>query len=171
MSLENDAVVTRLDRLCRLDRNTGAEVVAHLVVMEERGLHFDLGYSSVYTYATERLKMSEDVALKRIRAARVAKDFPEVIDMLASGELTLSTVLLIARAPSKELLELAKGKSQREVSKLVSNDWPRGQLLKVEVSKDGTGERKASRLRARWGAVQFRRGRWSSVWGESISRD
>jgi hypothetical protein len=96
MSLEADALVTKLDRLAETDRDVNAVLVAHLAALEARGLHLDLGYSSLFTYATERLKMAEEVAYKRIRAARIARRFPEVLDMLATGGLNLSTLVLLA---------------------------------------------------------------------------
>jgi hypothetical protein len=46
----------------------------------------------------------------------------------------MSTVLLVARHP--ELLEEARGLSKREVEELVSKNWPRGQLKKLELRVD-----------------------------------
>lgn len=122
-SLSNQALLDRLDVLATEDRRVGAEIVAHLAEVEARGLHLDLGYSSLFRYAHERLGFSRDVAFKRIRAARCVRSRPEVIEHLESGALSLSGLVAVA-SQLDELLDEAVGKTTREIEELVAARCP-----------------------------------------------
>ncbi len=60
--------------------------------------------------------MSEDAAYRRIRAARAARDFPAIFDMIADGRLHLSGISMLAPylapANADELLAAAAGRSK-----------------------------------------------------------
>ena len=60
--------------------------------MERRKLHLTFGYSSLFDYLTKCIGYSNGSAQRRIDAARLADDTPEVIDKLESGELNLAQV-------------------------------------------------------------------------------
>ena len=101
------------------ERDVTARVVAHLAEIDARRLYVPAGYSSLYVYCREALGYSEDAAYNRNVAARVARRFPEVVDMLADGRLTLTAVKLLAPVlddgnRARALAEAA-GKSKREV--------------------------------------------------------
>src|SRR5689334_11376640 len=78
---------------CR-DRATLAELLEHLVELDQRRLYAPAGYRSMFAFCTEKLHWSEDVAFKRIRAARTARRFPAILNALASGQVHLSAVVL-----------------------------------------------------------------------------
>lgn len=121
--LSNQELMAQLESLVEVERNVGAQIVAHLCEVEARRLHLDLGYSSLYKYCVERLGLSEDVAYKRIKAARTARQHPEVLSHLASGDLSLSNLVLIAPhldTCGRDLVEAACRKSKREVLRLVA---------------------------------------------------
>jgi len=123
VELSNEELMARLESLVQVEKSVGAQIVAHLCEVEARRLHLDLGYSSLYTYCVERLRLSEDVAYKRIKAARTARQYPEVLSHLASGALSLSNLVTIAPhldAWGRELVQAACGKSKREVLRLVA---------------------------------------------------
>ena len=73
-------------------------------------------------YCTDVLHFSEHAAYLRIEAARTARRFPEVLELLAEGSLTLTTVGLLKPHLTAdnhgELLEAARHKSKREVEKM-----------------------------------------------------
>ena len=54
------------------------------------------GYPSMHAYCVHELRMSEDVASKRIHAARAARNFPAIFAAVADGRLHLSGVCLLA---------------------------------------------------------------------------
>jgi hypothetical protein len=128
VSLSDQEIVDRLDRLAERDRSLGAEIVAHLIVVETRRIHLDWGYPSLFAYCTERLGFSEDVAYKRIQAARAAVRCPRILELLEDGELTLSSVKVLAphldEPEADELVESARGKSRREVERLCAARCP-----------------------------------------------
>jgi hypothetical protein len=126
--LSDAALVEAVKRLARRERDVTVELVAHLAEVEERGLHHAAGYSSMFTFCTEALLLSEHAAYGRIAAARASRKFPVILDMLADGSLNVTTVGLIARHLTRdnhrEVLAQAKGRTKRQVEELVARLHP-----------------------------------------------
>ena len=80
----------------RCDRQVTAEIVAHLAEVDARRLYLEQACSSLFSYATQRLGMSEPAAYKRITVARLAGRLPVVLDRLATGRLHLSGLTALA---------------------------------------------------------------------------
>src|SRR5688572_31457861 len=93
--LSDEALEARLKALAGRERVATAELVAHLAELEARTLHLAAGVSSPYRYCTEILRLSEHAAYNRIAAARTARAFPLVLDLLADGSVTLTTITLL----------------------------------------------------------------------------
>src|SRR5439155_14473377 len=76
----------------------------------------------------EVLRLSEHAAYGRIEAARAARKFPVILEMLSDGSLNLTTVGLVGRHLTRdnyrEVLAAAKGRSRREVEELVARIHP-----------------------------------------------
>ena len=83
-NLSDEDLLARLDELVRQEKQLGANIVAHLVEVERRGLHLEYGYSSIFKYCVEKLGLSEDLAYKRMQAVRAVEQCPEILDHLAS---------------------------------------------------------------------------------------
>ncbi len=94
--LSDAAVCSGLAAAVTLDCTTTATLLVHIGEADERRLYLPLGYSSMYQYCVREFHMSEDVASKRIRVARAARQFPEIYDRIADGRLNLSAALLLA---------------------------------------------------------------------------
>jgi hypothetical protein len=62
-----------------------AKLVAYLAEIEERRLHLQAGFSSMFDYCVRKLQMSEGEAFRRIVAARLGRRLPLVYSLLASG--------------------------------------------------------------------------------------
>ena len=93
----SDALLLReLSVLVTNDRATTARMLAHLAEVDVRRLYAPAGYSSLFAYCVEELRMSEDAASKRIQAARAARRFPILFTAVAEGRLHLSAVCLLA---------------------------------------------------------------------------
>ena len=71
-------------------------LIAALAEMDARRLYLGEGCSSLFTYCTQVLHFSGHAAYGRIEAARAARRFPEILDRLADGSLTLTAVSLLA---------------------------------------------------------------------------
>lgn len=114
------------------DRATTASLLAHLAEVEQRRLYAPSGCASMHEYCVKRLRMSEDAAYRRIRAARAAHKFPTIFDLLADGALNLTSVLLLAPqlrpANALELLSAASGKDKAGVEALLAKHFPQPDL-------------------------------------------
>jgi hypothetical protein len=100
-----------------------AALLAHLAEVEARGIHRQRLCTSIYTYCVYELRMSEDDAYRRVAAARIARRFPRLFDMIAAGELHLTGALLLGphltEQDQEELLARAKFRTKREILELV----------------------------------------------------
>ena len=128
--LSDQELLSRLEALASQERKTSAELVAHLAALEARpALCAAQGFSSLFAYCTGALRLSEDAACARIEAARACRRFPAALDLLASGELTLTSLRMIRRHLTPEnhqaVLARASGRSRREIEALVAELAPR----------------------------------------------
>lgn len=68
-------------------------------------------------------------AYKRIRAARAARRFPVIFDMLADGRMHLTGVVLLAPCltehTAEELLVAATRKTTKQIERLLAEHFPR----------------------------------------------
>lgn len=134
------------------DRATTAEMLALIAEVDRRRLYAGAGFESMYAYCVRHLHMSEDVAYKRIRTARVSRRFPAVLEAVSDGRLNLSTVVRLApylkRIPTKagnELLSTAEGVTRAELEVLLAERFPQADLPTVvqELSPCVTSEQLA----------------------------
>ena len=106
-----------------------AELLAHLAEVDARGIYRERACSSLYTYCVYELRLSEDEAQRRVRAARTARSFPVVFGMLADGAIHLTGLLLLAPYLTAEnhgeLLARARFRTKREIEHLVAELAPR----------------------------------------------
>ena len=110
------------------EREATARLIALLAQVDKRRLYLGEGCSSLFTYCTQVLHLSEHAAYGRIEAARAARRFPVVLDILSEGSLTLTAVTLLAPHLNEEnhadVLEGARHKSKRDVEHIVARLRP-----------------------------------------------
>jgi hypothetical protein len=127
-SLSDAALLTQVTRLAGRERETTAELIAFLAELDSRRLYLGAGCSSLFTYCTQILHLSEHAAYGRIEAARAARRFPVIVDAVAEGALTLTAVCLLVPVLTEgnhlELLAAARFKSKRDVEQLVARARP-----------------------------------------------
>ena len=123
-SLSDGELLARLDALAAQERESTADVVEHLLELDRRELAIDRAYPSIFVYCVKKLGYSEAAAFSRIRAARAAANFPDVLSRLRSGTLHLDSIARLSKHldedNSQELLDRASGASKREVLALVA---------------------------------------------------
>src|SRR6266852_4835135 len=96
--LSDRDLLAQLHVLAGREREACADLVAHLAALDSRpSLYAAQGYGSLFTYCTQALRLSEDAACNRIEAARACRRFPVILELLASGSLSLTSVRLLAR--------------------------------------------------------------------------
>jgi 5-methylcytosine-specific restriction endonuclease McrA len=128
-----DSVLLRdLTTLCRRDRATTAVLLAHLAEVDARKLYLPAAYPSMLLYCVHELRLSEDAALKRIRAARTARQFPAIFEAVAEGRLHLAAVVLLTpfltKDNAEELLASAVGRTRSELELLLAERFPRADM-------------------------------------------
>jgi hypothetical protein len=129
-ALPDADLLARLDALAGREREATVELIAHLAALEARPSAFAArGYGSLFAYCTGALHLSEDAACNRIEAAKACRRFPEILDRLGSGGLSLTTVRMLARHLTPEnhenVLARAEGLSVRKVEVLIAELAPR----------------------------------------------
>ncbi|MBZ0232428.1 MAG: hypothetical protein K8M05_08880, partial [Deltaproteobacteria bacterium] len=128
----DDTLLADLAALVATDRHTTAALLAHLAEVEHRGLYLPAACSSMFVYATRVLGFSEDAALKRIRAARVARRFPLIFEAIANGRLHVTGVVMLAphltEANVEAVLAAAAHRTKAELEELVARLAPKPDL-------------------------------------------
>jgi hypothetical protein len=121
--LSNDELLVSTQRLVGAGNQLLAALLAHLGEVEARGIHRERACASLYTYCIYELRMSEDSALRRAKAARIVRAFPATLGAIARGELHLTGLLLLGphltEANHREVIALAKHRTKKEIEKLV----------------------------------------------------
>jgi hypothetical protein len=125
--LSDEALISKLSRCIREDRELSAQLLVHLGEVDARKLYRDQGFSSLFDYCVRSLHMSESEAELRIKAARIGRQFPNALEMLARGELHMTALRLLApvlTASNTYLLKDACFKSKQEVRELLAKHFP-----------------------------------------------
>ena len=77
--LSNRDLLAQLKRLAQSERDATAALIAALAEVDARRLYLGEGCSSLFTYCTQVLHLSEHAAYGRIEAARAARNHPMVL--------------------------------------------------------------------------------------------
>ena len=121
-----------LGRLAQDERKSTVALIVHLAEFDARRLYEPAGFSSLFKYCRAVLRLSEDAVYNRIRAARAARRYPVIVDMLLSGALSPTTARLLARhltpANHEVLLAAASGKGRDDVEELLAERFPRAEV-------------------------------------------
>ncbi len=127
--ISNDALIERLTMLVQRQNALTATLLAHIGEVDRRRLYLREACSSMHRYCVERLGLSDGAAYKRIHAARAARRFPVLLEMIEQGELHLKGITLLAphltEANCREVLQRARHQPVRAIEKLVAELAPR----------------------------------------------
>jgi hypothetical protein len=117
----------RIALLAAAEREVLVDLLQSLAEMDRRRLYAGAGCSSLYAYCTEVLKMSGSAAGRRVAAARMIAEYPEIEEYLEDGRLNLSTVCAIRKVVEDqgEIPEWALGKSEDEIKWKLASMYPR----------------------------------------------
>jgi hypothetical protein len=88
-----------------------------------------LGFGSLFNYCTQALRLSEDAAYNRMVAARACRRFPVILERLASGAMSLTSIRLLEPHLTPEncqaVLAKAANRTRRQIEALVAELAPR----------------------------------------------
>src|ERR1700712_3202528 len=126
-------LMSRLQHLTRADRKLVARLIVYLGEVDARGLFREHAYPSMHEFLVGALHMSDAEAYLRRHAARLARQYPVIITLLATGAVNLSTLRLMSKLLTPEnhlaLLERLRGKTKRQVELLVAELDPKPDVL------------------------------------------
>ena len=113
-ALSDRALLDRFGLAVRQDREQARLLLELIDAIDRQKLWAEQGYSSLFAFCVDRFHMSESTAAKRIGAARTARRFPVLLDMVARGELHLSGVhrLKASLTEDNQCTVLARAKHQ-----------------------------------------------------------
>lgn len=121
-------LIAEVKRLAAQERTATAALIRCLMELDARRLYLSQGCSSLFTYCTQVLHLSEHAALGRIEVARAARRLPGILDRLLDGSVTVTNVRMLAphltAGNHAALLDAARHKSKRDVERMVAELRP-----------------------------------------------
>ena len=122
--LSDAELINQVKTLTARERGATALLIAHLAELDTRDVLLREGYASLFAYCREALDLSDHEALNRIEAARAARRFPVIIEMLTGGLVNLTAVRLLVShltdANHRRVLETARGKRTEQIREIVA---------------------------------------------------
>lgn len=130
-------------------RYVTTKLLPHLKEIDKRKLYCDLKYPSLFEYVVRELGFSEPSAARRINAARLLNDMPEIEEKIESGILSLSNLSTAAKTFREEhindteqkrgIIKQIENLSTRECEKKLQELHPHREKLKkltFQISDD-----------------------------------
>jgi hypothetical protein len=131
-SISDDELFATVQHLTARSNVALADLLAHLGEVERRGVHRLRACASLYAYCIYELRMSEDAAYRRSKAARLVREYPELGDAIAKGEIHLTGVLMIGPhlggERHAEILRRSRFRSKRELLRLLAEIDPKPEV-------------------------------------------
>jgi 5-methylcytosine-specific restriction endonuclease McrA len=126
--LSNEELLAEISRLALRERQATAALIRCLMEVDARRLYLSEGYSSLFTFCTQTLHLSEHAALGRIEVARAARRLPALLLHLEDGSVTVTNARMLAphmtETNCEDLLAAARHRSKREVEEIVARLRP-----------------------------------------------
>lgn len=141
-TFSNDLLIERFVKLVRTERKITHLILECIAEIDRRELHLAMAYPSLFEYLTRVHGYSAGAAQRRISAARLLAEVPQLADKIEDGKLTLSQVALATQniklaekkfaAPMSsddklELLEKIESRSFAETQTILARE------LKIEA--------------------------------------
>jgi hypothetical protein len=127
--LSDAALIAATIRVVSDERRRTAELLMLLAAVDRRRLYLGQGCASLFAFCTQVLRLSEHAAYHRIEAARAARRFPVVFDLVADGSITLTNIAVLRPHLTDDnhaaVLAAAKHKSKRDVEHLAATLAPK----------------------------------------------
>ena len=94
--LSDRELLAEVARAAADERHATAHLLVLLIELDARRPYLGEGFSSLFTYCTQALHLSEHAAYNRIEAARAARRFPIILEYIGDGALTLTAIRRLA---------------------------------------------------------------------------
>lgn len=122
-SLTREELLTRTQHWVVEERNAQIQLIECLAEVHRRTLHSEMGYGSLWAFATQYLGLSEGAAQRRIAAMRICEELPEAKAAFEEGTLSLSnasTLDTFFRAAKKQGVERSAEEKKAVVEEILS---------------------------------------------------
>lgn len=123
-NINDEDLNQKIKSLASQERKLTKEIILHIAEVDQRRLYLRMAYSSLFEYLVHEIGYSEGAAMRRIDAARMVQNIPEVSIKIESGEINLSQiskVQKICRQLKKENRERVAVSMQREALKKIES--------------------------------------------------
>ncbi len=90
--LTDQVLLIDTKKLSIQERKLTVQILHHLKEIDRRKLYSDMRFSSLFEYCVKELGYSESSALRRITAARLLKDHPQIESKIQDGSLSLTNL-------------------------------------------------------------------------------
>jgi 5-methylcytosine-specific restriction endonuclease McrA len=125
------ALVDGLKVRVRTERQLTSEIILFIQEIDRRRAYLEYGVPSLFAFLTEVIGYSRSAAQRRVEAARLSFDVPEIHESLKSGELNLSHLSLVAQGIKQK---------EKETSQKLSLNRRRELLDKIKSKSIETSE-------------------------------
>jgi len=103
-SLNQSQLDQRIKTLAQKERDPLHEVLLTIKEIDTRKTFLELGFGSLFDYLVQGVGYSEGSAQRRIDAARLLKEIPEIAEKIQSGQIKLNQISLVQKA-AREVLK------------------------------------------------------------------
>lgn len=128
-SLTTDRLRELLPGLLANERDGLVAFLIHLAEFDARRGWEDLNYPSLWDFCARELKLQKSCIYRRTNAARVIQRFPRTIDLLRSGAVTMTTLVVLKDVltdlNAESVLARAEWKSKEEVEAIAAELAPK----------------------------------------------
>lgn len=115
-----------------IERKAGREILRLIVLAEKQRLCGELGYKDLADWLIRRHKVSERTAYRKLKAAKLSMDVPEVLEKIERGQLSVTALSQVQTAilahekfTSRELSAQEKSEVVQKIEGLKSYDTER----------------------------------------------
>ncbi len=134
-----DQINEKLILLTRNERKITNEILNHIILFQKVGGYLKLGYSSMHQYLTRALGYSDDMSYRRLKAAQLMQEVPEIEDKLKSGELNLTQAVLVQKSVETAQKENGTKVTKEKKEKLIKaikkvNNYETKSILASELN-------------------------------------
>ncbi|WP_413581138.1 DUF222 domain-containing protein [Bdellovibrio sp. HCB288] len=125
-TLDQSELDLRIKSLAQKEREVLHEVLETLKEIDARKSYLDFGFSSLFEYLVQGVGYSEGSAQRRIDAARLLRELPEVAAKIQTGEINLSQISLVQKAAREVVRTRAQpvqAEQKMEVLERLNSSW------------------------------------------------
>jgi len=163
-NLDKITLIKQTHETVKQEKMHTMNLLQHLLEIENRGLHLELGFSNLHNFLVVEFKYSDSEAATRVQAMRLLKAHPIVKEKITEGKITLSQAADINRFIKAEaesvsvsnatfaqtegraifvmkIIEEVAGKSGRESKDLLDKmrSAPKVKTYSIEIDEEAWG--------------------------------